>query len=133
MAEPTVIEGVRVTRYEVSLLPESYADADSWAITVEYCRNGTWGVFRGRRSLGSDGLWDWENGDNLADDDWLASHRFGLETALKLAREYAPKVSVNGLTPADIFARHPELAASSLAAEDAPPRLPFPAEPETEL
>ncbi len=35
------------------------------------------------------------------DDDWLDAHRFDLDTALMLAKEAAPKVTVNGFTVAD--------------------------------
>lgn len=39
------------------------------------------------------------------EDDWLAAHRFDLDTALKLAREAAPHVTVNGRTVADALTR----------------------------
>lgn len=119
MAKPTVIEGVRVTRYEVNLLPESYGEAYHWAISVEYRGKGTWAVLHFGYCLGSDGEWDYEPSPSNREDDWLETHRFDVETALTLAREHAPKVTVNGLTPADIFKRHPELA-------EVPGQMPLP-------
>jgi hypothetical protein len=35
------------------------------------------------------------------EDDWLDTHRFDLDTALKLAKEQAPLVTVNGYTVTD--------------------------------
>jgi hypothetical protein len=99
----------RTTQYEVSLLPESYIDAHCWAVTVEYRGKGKWAILHGRFCLGVDGEWDWEPSPSNREDDWVAAHRFDLQAALDLAREHAPKVTVNGLTPAEVFARHPEL------------------------
>jgi hypothetical protein len=105
MPEPEV----RVTQYTVSLLPESYGEYYHWIVTVEYRGKGKWAVLHFSFCLGSDGGWDYEPSPSNREDDWLATHRFDEETALALAREHAPKVSVNGLTPAGILARHPEL------------------------
>jgi hypothetical protein len=117
--EPTV----KVTRYTVTCLPGAAPDADIFAITVEPRSNGQWGVFRtGNRRLKADGTWSWgyawsaedgrpepgtdEEWDNYhaGRERWLAEHRFDLETALKLAREAAPRVTVMGRTPADVLA-----------------------------
>ena len=106
MTEP----GVRVTRYEVNALPESYGEAYHWAISVEYRGKDLWAVLHFGYCLGWDGDWDYEPSPSNREDDWLAAHRFDQETALALACEHALKVTVNGLTPADILARHPELA-----------------------
>ena len=105
-AEPEV----RVTCYGVNVLPESYGEAYHWAIEVEYRGKGKWAVCHFGECLGSDGEWDYEPRPSSRTDEWTAAHRFDMETALALAREHAPMVSVNGLKPADIFARHPELA-----------------------
>lgn len=101
---------VRVTCYEVSLLPESYGEAYHWAVSVEYRGKDQWAVLHFGFCLGDDGEWDYEPSPSNRDDNWLATHRFDMETALALACKHAPEVSVNGLTPADIFVRHPEFA-----------------------
>lgn len=111
MAKPEV----RVTCYEVNALPEAYDERYHWAITVEYRGDGKWAVLHFRSCLGADGDWDLEPSPTNREDDWLATHRFDMETAIALASEHAPKVSVNGMTPADILARHPELAEASRA------------------
>lgn len=104
----------RVTRYEVSVFPDemladefSAMDADTWSVVVE-CRGfGRWAVTRSvRRCLSADGEWDYEPSPSNREDDWLETHRFDLETALRLAAEQAPHITINGLTALDILAKH---------------------------
>lgn len=120
LPEPTV----RVTRYEVSCLPEDLSDAyaGNFTITVEYRGGGLWGVsLGGHRKLGADGTWSWgyrwQGGDRepvtdeeRADyergrEEWLRVHRFDEETALRLAREAAPHIKLRHFTVADALAR----------------------------
>lgn len=117
--EPTV----RVTRYEVSCLPEDLSDAwaGNFTVTVEYRGEGLWSVSQGEhRKLGADGTWSWgyrwQEGtrepvtDEERDDyergrgEWLAAHRFDEETALRLAREAAPLLKIRDFTVADALA-----------------------------
>lgn len=117
---------VRATTYTVSVLPEDDIEADSWAITVEHRRpvegRDQWAVTsRGACYLGTDGVWSWgwEWGDGTREpeteqewaeyyavrDAWVTAHRFDdLDTALRLAREAAPHITVNGLTAAGLLA-----------------------------
>lgn len=115
MAEPIV----KVTKYTVNCLPEDdESDSDLFELTVEYRGVGRWGICRGsHRCLGADATWSWgyawrDGAQEPATDDewteyhegrnaWLAAHRFDEETALKLAKEAAPHVTVNGLTVTD--------------------------------
>jgi hypothetical protein len=104
----------RATQYQVSVWPDdlrdsasSAMDADMWAVTVEYRGPGSWAVLmRAGMCLGADGEWDYEPRPSSREDDWLASHRFSLDDALALAREHAPKVTVNGMTALEVLARH---------------------------
>lgn len=89
---------VRVTEYTVCALPEDHIDAYLFSITVAYRAAGRWAVLRGQRCLGSDGTWDFEPIPSDRTDEWKALHRFDERTALKLARDAAPKVAVNGWT-----------------------------------
>jgi hypothetical protein len=106
---------VQATKYTVNCLPEDGIDSHVFAITVEYRGDGRWGVYRNaHRCLGADGEWSWgynwrdgaqePDGDeewaeyHAGRDAWLEAHRFDEETALRLAREHAPRVTVNGLT-----------------------------------
>lgn len=115
--EPTV----KVTRYEVSCVPEQDINASMFTITVEYRGGGKWGVFRGgHRQLGADGTWSWgyqwpggdrepatdeEHADyERGHDVWLAAHRFDEATALELAAAAAPHIRMNGYTVADALA-----------------------------
>jgi hypothetical protein len=97
---------VQATRYTVSCMPEDAApDAHVFEITVEYRGKGRWAVARFGQCLDANGLWDHELSPSNREDDWLATHRFDLDTALELAKAAAPHVRVNGLTPADAIAR----------------------------
>lgn len=95
--EPTV----RPTRYAVNCLPEDGIDSHVFEITVEYRGRDRWAVKRHSQVLGTDGQWDWEMRPSEREDDWLDSHRFNLDTALKLAKEQAPLITVNGFTVTD--------------------------------
>lgn len=92
---------VKATQYSVCCLPEDGINSHVYEITVEYRGNDRWAVKRHSQCLGSDGTWDWESIPSEREDEWLAEHRFDLGTALKLAKEQAPLVTVNGLTVAD--------------------------------
>jgi hypothetical protein len=95
---------VRVTRYEVSCLPEGHDARSSMTITVEYRGRDLWAVMRHGSALSVDTKWDCEPSPSNREDDWLESHRFDLDTALRLAEDAAPKLRVNGYTVADCLA-----------------------------
>lgn len=94
------------TTYTVTCLPDETPDAHSWSLTVEYRGRGLWAVTRWKNCLGRDGEWDYERVPSEREDEWLASHRFPLDEALELAKQAAPHVIVNGMTPADVLAWH---------------------------
>lgn len=96
------IPHVQPTCYNVSLLPEDHTDAHVFALEVEYRGRGQWAVTWMRDCLSADGEWDFEPNPSSRDDGWLGRHRFDLETALELARQYAPQVTVNGIRAADV-------------------------------
>ncbi|MEV8353162.1 hypothetical protein ACFVTT_23410 [Streptomyces niveus] len=96
-------------RYEVSILPEGDINRHVFNIDVEYRGAGRWAVTRHGSCLGADGTWDFGIKEYDRGDDWLNSHRFDLDTALRLAREHAPHIVVNGETALDAYRRtHPE-------------------------
>ena len=99
--EPTV----QATRYEVSLLPEGDVNRLLYTINVEYRGGDRWAVARGRQCMNAAGVWSWESVPSEREGEWLAAHRFDLDTALRLAREEAPHVVVNGRTAVDAFHR----------------------------
>lgn len=102
--EPTV----QATTYEVSLLPGEDINQHLFAIEVQYRGDGRWAVVHHGYCLGADGDWDFGVKEYDRGDAWLDSHRFDLDTALALAKEHAPKVTVNGQTAADAYRRsHP--------------------------
>jgi hypothetical protein len=105
----------RPTEYQVSVFPDEMFDSEdmrtaeaahTWALTVVYRGRGKWAVTQGgHQCLGTDGEWDWEMRPSEREDEWLAAHRFSLDAALGLAREHAPKVTINGRTALDILAK----------------------------
>lgn len=117
MPEPIV----QVTEYAVSCLPESHPDAHCWTIRVEYRGEGRWAVTDRHRYLSAAGNWShgymWRDGSkepvtdeeyaecSAGMDAWTAEHRHDLDTALRLAREAAPLMTVNGWTVEAALAR----------------------------
>jgi hypothetical protein len=100
--EPSVL----ATRFEVSLLPEGNINRRHFTLYVEWRGGDTWAVTTGfHECLGSDGAWSYESLPSERTDEWIAAHRFDLETALKLAQKAAPGVTVNGWTAAQAYAR----------------------------
>lgn len=95
---------VRPSQFEVSVLPEDDINYPHYVVTVEARGAGRWAVVRHRQCLGADGEWSWESIPSEREDDWLATHRFDLETAQRLAIEAAPSVYVNGRTAAQVLA-----------------------------
>jgi hypothetical protein len=89
---------VEVTRYTVSVLPEGSINRGHYDITVEQRAPGRWGACWMGRCLGADGEWDYEPTPSNLEDDWLEAHRFGLGRALRLAKQAAPGMTVNGMT-----------------------------------
>jgi hypothetical protein len=99
---------VTVTRYTVSAIPENNINRPHLEIEVVYRGDGMWAVSRHRECLGTDGQWEWEPSPSNREDDWLATHRFDLDTALQLAQEAAPHLTVNGHTVEQVLARAAE-------------------------
>lgn len=98
---------VQPTEYEVCCLPEDDINAFSFALTVRYRGNGRWAVQRGEHAcLGTDGEWAQGVKEYDRGSAWLNNHRFDLDTALRMAREAALKVTVNGYTVADALAMY---------------------------
>ncbi|MET9957389.1 hypothetical protein ABZ135_38340 [Streptomyces sp. NPDC006339] len=96
---------VEVTRYEVSVLPFNDINRPTFTITVEARGNGVWAVCRHRQCIDTNGNWSWESIPSERTDEWLAQHRFDLDTALNLARKAAPHLVVNGHTATDAYHR----------------------------
>jgi len=95
---------VRVTRYDVSCLPEDDINARAFTLTVEWRGGDRWAVMDGPFALDANGVQDYEPRSSAREDDWLATHRFDEQTALELARRAAQKMTVNGWTVADALA-----------------------------
>lgn len=97
---------VRPTQFEVCCLPEDDDEAYAFTLTVEWRGPGDlWAVCRMRQCLGADGNWDREPSPSNREDDWKATHRFRLDEAIRLAKDAARQVVVNGWTVEAALAR----------------------------
>lgn len=93
---------VLATEYTVNCLPHDDINASLFQIRVQYRGDGRYAVIRGGdMCLGADGTWDHGVKEYDRGDDWLNAHRFDLDTALRLAKEQAALVTVNGHTVTD--------------------------------
>lgn len=104
---------VQATCYLVSCLPEGQEDRYLFALQVEYRGSSRWAVTRHGKCLNRDGTWDWESRPSEREDEWLAEHRFDLDTAMTLAKAAAPLVTVNGFTVADVLRRQEDRPAEA--------------------
>jgi hypothetical protein len=100
---PTIPEAtVLATEYTVNCVPEDDINGHGFEIRVQYRGAGRYAVIQhGHLCLGADGTWDQGVKEYDRGDDWLNAHRFDLDTALRLAKEQAPLVTVNGHTVSD--------------------------------
>jgi hypothetical protein len=104
---------VSVTEYDVSILPQDHEEGYNWSLKVQYRGKGLWGVFiHDRMCLGTDGTWDWEPSPSNREDDWIATHRFTEDEAIKLAREAAKTMTAftrfGPMTAYDVLERDKE-------------------------
>lgn len=92
-----------ISRYTVTAAPETADLGSLYDIEVDRApqMDGTvkWAVRWNGRSLHRSGRWDWEPIPSSRTDRWLKSHRFELDTALKLAEKAAPQLVINGRRP----------------------------------
>lgn len=100
------------TQYTVTLVPETDINAPFYEITVDYRGHGQWAIVRHKQCMNGEGEWSWESIPSEREDEWLAEHRFDLDTALRLAKEAAPKVTVNGITAVEALRQAVARAAS---------------------
>ncbi|MFJ3699546.1 hypothetical protein ACIPW9_36390 [Streptomyces sp. NPDC090052] len=103
MTQPLPVATCQATCYEVSILPEGDINRHVFNIDIEYRGVGRWAVTRHGSCLGADGTWEFGVKEYDRGEAWLNSHRFDLDTALRLARDAAPHVTVNGYTAADAY------------------------------
>ena len=104
----------KVTAYTVSALPEGTFEGHHWSLIVEYRGPSQEGGDSDRWTVKHSGFllvrnnndeWEWQpDGGWLRDSDEFIS-RFTHDEALRLADKWAPLVTVNGLTAADLLAR----------------------------
>ena len=96
---------VQAIEYSINCVPEDDLDSHVFEIRVQYRGNGRYAVIQhGHLCLGADGTWDQGVKEYDRGDAWLDAHRFDLDTAIRLAKEQAPLVTVNGHTVADAIA-----------------------------
>ena len=93
------------TEFTISVLPGDDVNHHLYEIKVVHRGAGRWAVTRFRECLGIDGSWEYEPSPSNREDDWLETHRFDLDTAMRLATDAAPGVTVNGVSAAQVAER----------------------------
>lgn len=93
----------QVTSFEFSVLPVDHPDRRHLTVTVSYRGKGGWAVTHCGECWSTTGGWEYEAMPSAREEQWLAEHRFDLDTAKAIARELAPGLVVNGDTAADVL------------------------------
>jgi hypothetical protein len=109
------------TAYSVSCLPLGSINARHFTLKVEYRRDGKWAVTDRFEFLSRTGTWSmgysWRDGSqepmtdadynevSAGQDAWRVEHWHDLDTALTLAKQHAPHMTVNGSTVDDALER----------------------------
>lgn len=110
------------TRYAVSGLPPDDPESATWGLAVEYRATPgkrSWAVcFGGHQCLSRKGEWEYEPSPSNRTPRWLGQHRFTFDEAMEWARRLAPKITVNGLTAADVLARRAQRAIAPATASE---------------
>jgi hypothetical protein len=104
-ADESMTVHTAVSAYTINALPPDDPDADLYELKVEHCGiwegRELWKVTRGSWILDRDGAWSPVHENHGPD--WRATHRFGLDDALRLAKAAAPNVrAAGGMTPAQL-------------------------------
>ncbi|QKW31456.1 hypothetical protein HUT11_35425 (plasmid) [Streptomyces seoulensis] len=102
---------IKAVEYTINCLPDDDLDSHLFEIRVQYRGAGRYAVIRNGSCLGIDGTWDQGIKEYDRGQKWLDNHRFDLYTALCLAQEQAPLVTVNGHTVTDALAMRAQRAA----------------------
>jgi hypothetical protein len=113
---------VQPTNYVVSCLPDGHFERHLFTLNVAYRGEGRWAVLSRGQCLATDGTWDHEMRPSEREDEWIAAHRFDLDTALRLAKEQAPLLTVNAHTVTDVLRlaeQRGDTAAASSSGSDA--------------
>lgn len=108
-------------KIRVSCVPETVRSHYYWAVYVEYRGNDEWVVtdgFEPSTLLARDGSWSYAPGipdvkmtdeefeaHRRFNDEWHDQRRYSFEEAMSLAKQEAPKRTVNGFTVQDALTR----------------------------
>ena len=109
---------VQPTRYVVSCLPEGHDDRITYSINIRYEGGGLFSVRHGLRQYSLNAEWAYEpdfDEDDAAEAEWLKGYRFDSDTALRLAKELALKLTYRGRSVADVLAESAVSAVSGAA------------------
>lgn len=90
---------VDAVKYSISCLPADHPERRHFEIYVVWRGRDRWAITDGFGSCYSTtGEWDYESLPSERMDDWLDTHRFSLDDALKTAKKIAPLLTCNGWT-----------------------------------
>lgn len=91
-----------IRSYQVTHLNPDSEEGIIWGVTVEYRGPDQWAVCSHRRCLNSNGEMEHESLPSSRTDEFKASTRFDLHTALAMAEDYADRLVMNGMTWRDV-------------------------------
>jgi hypothetical protein len=101
MADPleSVIATALATTYTIEISGSGFELEvfNQSMLGLSVCWRGTnsWAICRHSACLNAEGEWSYEFNPSDREDEWLAAHRFDLETALKLAQAEALRIYGN--------------------------------------
>lgn len=89
--------------------PDTALDSYMWCVSVVYRGHGMWAIVRGDHNSGTclsrDDVWHIEPRPSERNDSWLKAHRYTKDEAMAKAREWAPKIRIQGITAAELVAQ----------------------------
>lgn len=96
---------IRIAKYAVSCLPRTHRSYWHFTVWVVERAPSEWEVRADGTVHDADGNPSWGPLPLEDREAWQARHRFDLDTAVEIAKQIAPTLTVNGVTVADILAR----------------------------
>lgn len=115
---------MRLTEVTVSAVPEGNVNHALFSVKVSWRGGETYAVERHRECLGADGEWDYEPLPSGRTDEWIATHRFGYDEALRLAHEACQHITVNFHSVADVLAAAAPGGTAAPSPAAVPPQTP---------
>lgn len=86
------------SEYTIDPCPTHPVEPALFAVKIEWRGEDRWRVTHMSHVYGADGTFEYEGSNHREDENYMATHRFDLDTAVELARRIAPTVKVGRMT-----------------------------------